>query len=67
MDVEINLLHFIPLIRDNNNLVSTEASLKHFLTQALASAVLLCAIILFLLANNLLINLDNNYSRIIQC
>ena len=32
---------------------------------ALASAVLLFAIILFLLENNLLINLDNSYSRII--
>ena len=59
------MLSFIPLIRDNNNLISTEASLKYFLTQALASAVLLFAIILFLLENNLLINLDNSYSRII--
>lgn len=63
--LEINLLSFIPLIRDNNNLISTEASLKYFLTQALASAVLLFAIILYLLENNLIIDLNNNYSTII--
>nr|YP_010613563.1 NADH dehydrogenase subunit 2 [Rivellia apicalis]WAR64255.1 NADH dehydrogenase subunit 2 [Rivellia apicalis] len=45
MGLEINLLSFIPLMSDNN-LMSTEASLKYFLTQALASAVLLFAIIL---------------------
>ena len=39
---------FIPLIRDNK-LISTEASLKYFLTQALASSVFLFAVILFLL------------------
>lgn len=42
------MLAFIPLIRDNK-LISTEASLKYFLTQALASSVFLFAVILFLL------------------
>nr|QRZ60662.1 NADH dehydrogenase subunit 2 [Prosthiochaeta sp. CAU WL-2019511] len=45
MGLEINLLSFIPLMSDNN-LMSTEASLKYFLTQALASTVLLFAVIL---------------------
>lgn len=49
--LEINLLSFIPLIRDRNNLKSTEASLKYFLTQALASTVLLFAVILLILKN----------------
>nr|QUL58876.1 NADH dehydrogenase subunit 2 [Hydrotaea unicidentata] len=48
MGLEINLLAFIPLMSDNK-LMSTEASLKYFLTQALASAVFLFAVILFLL------------------
>nr|QNE85466.1 NADH dehydrogenase subunit 2 [Nanna flavipes] len=48
MGLEINLLSFIPLMKDNK-LMSTEASLKYFLTQALASAVLLFAIILFII------------------
>lgn len=50
--LEINLLSFIPLIIDLNNLISTEASLKYFLTQAFASSLLLFAIILFMILNN---------------
>nr|YP_009126975.1 NADH dehydrogenase subunit 2 [Sarcophaga crassipalpis]AFZ41146.1 NADH dehydrogenase subunit 2 [Sarcophaga crassipalpis]AMH85656.1 NADH dehydrogenase subunit 2 [Sarcophaga bullata] len=51
MGLEINLLSFIPLMSDNK-LMSTEASLKYFLTQALASSVFLFATILFLLNSN---------------
>lgn len=48
-------MSFIPLIRDRN-LISTEASLKYFLTQALASAVLLFSIILIIFdLNNYLV------------
>nr|QBF00258.1 NADH dehydrogenase subunit 2 [Stegana hirtipenis]QBF00259.1 NADH dehydrogenase subunit 2 [Stegana hirtipenis] len=53
MGLEINLLSFIPLMSDNNNLMSTEASLKYFLVQALASAVLLFSIILMMMKNNM--------------
>nr|ACJ03833.1 NADH dehydrogenase subunit 2 [Stegana quadrata] len=52
MGLEINLLSFIPLMSDNNNLMSSEASLKYFLVQALASTVLLFAIILMMMKNN---------------
>nr|YP_010022641.1 NADH dehydrogenase subunit 2 [Muscina pascuorum]QOP39489.1 NADH dehydrogenase subunit 2 [Muscina pascuorum] len=45
MGLEINLLSFIPLMSDDK-LMSTEASLKYFLTQALASSVFLFAVIL---------------------
>lgn len=45
--LEINLLSFIPLSIKSNNLFSSEASLKYFLTQALASSTLLFSIILF--------------------
>nr|YP_009536169.1 NADH dehydrogenase subunit 2 [Nemorilla maculosa]AYM35200.1 NADH dehydrogenase subunit 2 [Nemorilla maculosa] len=51
MGLEINLLAFIPLMSDNK-LMSTESSLKYFLTQALASSILLFAMILFLLNSN---------------
>nr|AEZ35038.1 NADH dehydrogenase subunit 2 [Amiota xishuangbanna] len=51
MGLEINLLSFIPLMSDNSNLMSTESSLKYFLTQALASTVLLFSIILLMLKN----------------
>nr|YP_005089100.1 ND2 gene product [Liriomyza huidobrensis]AEO51710.1 NADH dehydrogenase subunit 2 [Liriomyza huidobrensis] len=50
MGLEINLLAFIPLMSDNN-LMSTESSLKYFLTQALASTVFIFSSILFLMEN----------------
>nr|QBF01197.1 NADH dehydrogenase subunit 2 [Stegana sp. 1874 JL-2019] len=62
MGLEINLLSFIPLMSDNNNLMSTEASLKYFLVQAMASTILLFAIILSLMINN--INYEMNLSYI---
>nr|YP_009692417.1 NADH dehydrogenase subunit 2 [Mesonemoura metafiligera]QEH58817.1 NADH dehydrogenase subunit 2 [Mesonemoura metafiligera] len=46
MGLEINLLSFIPLMTNSKNLLSTEASLKYFLVQALASATLLFSVIL---------------------
>nr|YP_010239112.1 NADH dehydrogenase subunit 2 [Miltogramma oestracea]QTF74372.1 NADH dehydrogenase subunit 2 [Miltogramma oestracea] len=55
MGLEINLLAFIPLMSDNK-LMSTEASLKYFLTQALASSIILFALILFLLYPNVISN-----------
>jgi NADH-ubiquinone oxidoreductase chain 2 len=45
LGLEINLLSFIPLMADKHNQFSTEAALKYFLTQALASAILLFAVI----------------------
>uniref|UniRef100_UPI0030028A36 NADH dehydrogenase subunit 2 n=1 Tax=Mesyatsia karakorum TaxID=3111802 RepID=UPI0030028A36 len=52
MGLEINLLSFIPLMTNTNNLLSTEASLKYFLTQALASATLLFTVIIAALMFN---------------
>nr|YP_010987356.1 NADH dehydrogenase subunit 2 [Lednia tumana]QCF39710.1 NADH dehydrogenase subunit 2 [Lednia tumana]WOL43199.1 NADH dehydrogenase subunit 2 [Lednia tumana] len=46
MGLEINLLSFIPLMTNSKNLFLTEASLKYFLVQALASATLLLSVIL---------------------
>lgn len=45
-------MSFIPLIINTNNLLSSEASLKYFLTQALASSVLLLGVIIFFLLHN---------------
>nr|YP_010627162.1 NADH dehydrogenase subunit 2 [Pandesma quenavadi]WBK26853.1 NADH dehydrogenase subunit 2 [Pandesma quenavadi] len=44
--LEINLLSFIPLISNSNNLLSTEASLKYFLTQSIASINFLFSILM---------------------
>nr|YP_009487758.1 NADH dehydrogenase subunit 2 [Anopheles parvus]AWB98615.1 NADH dehydrogenase subunit 2 [Anopheles parvus] len=53
MGLEINLLSFIPLMTDNKkNLLTSESSLKYFLTQAFASSVLLFAIIILMFNNN---------------
>nr|YP_009919078.1 NADH dehydrogenase subunit 2 [Simulium noelleri]QMP96671.1 NADH dehydrogenase subunit 2 [Simulium noelleri] len=61
--LEINLLSFIPLMIDTNNLLSTEASLKYFLTQALASAIFLFSSIFFIIQLNTfsMINLNSNF------
>nr|YP_010564715.1 NADH dehydrogenase subunit 2 [Volucella nitobei]UZA61105.1 NADH dehydrogenase subunit 2 [Volucella nitobei] len=58
MGLEINLLSFIPLMSDNN-LMSNEASLKYFLTQTLASSILLFSIILLMYKTNSMIQMNN--------
>nr|QXG19516.1 NADH dehydrogenase subunit 2 [Drosophila serrata] len=65
MGLEINLLSFIPLLSDNNNSMSTEASLKYFLTQALASTVLLFSSILLMLKNNMNTEINENLTSMI--
>nr|WNO18723.1 NADH dehydrogenase subunit 2 [Caprona alida alida] len=44
--LEINLLSFIPLITKSNNLLTSEASLKYFLIQSIASINFLFSILL---------------------
>nr|QXG19204.1 NADH dehydrogenase subunit 2 [Drosophila eugracilis] len=65
MGLEINLLSFIPLLSDNNNLTSTESSLKYFLTQALASTVLLFSSILLMLKNNMNNEINESFTSMI--
>nr|YP_010564780.1 NADH dehydrogenase subunit 2 [Volucella inanoides]UZA61183.1 NADH dehydrogenase subunit 2 [Volucella inanoides] len=64
MGLEINLLSFIPLMSDNN-LMSNEASLKYFLTQTLASSILLFSTILLMYKINF-INQMNNYMKMMM-
>nr|YP_010327167.1 NADH dehydrogenase subunit 2 [Dryocoetes hectographus]UJG10828.1 NADH dehydrogenase subunit 2 [Dryocoetes hectographus] len=45
--LEINLLSFIPLMKTQKNKFSSESTSKYFLTQAMASFILLFSIILF--------------------
>nr|YP_009995246.1 NADH dehydrogenase subunit 2 [Ochthebius puncticollis]QNP09636.1 NADH dehydrogenase subunit 2 [Ochthebius puncticollis] len=47
MGLEINLLSIVPLLSNSKNMINNEASLKYFITQALASTILLFSIILF--------------------
>nr|YP_009537883.1 NADH dehydrogenase subunit 2 [Limenitis camilla]AYN60600.1 NADH dehydrogenase subunit 2 [Limenitis camilla] len=63
--LEINLLSFIPLITTPNNLLNSEASLKYFLTQSIASINFLFSILLSLfLMKNFFFN--NFFSLIIN-
>nr|ALO77654.1 NADH deshydrogenase subunit 2 [Anaspis sp. ANA01] len=48
MGLEINLLSIIPLISSTKNMYSTESAMKYFITQALASMILLFTVILML-------------------
>nr|AXS65851.1 NADH dehydrogenase subunit 2 [Cucujoidea sp. 16 KM-2017] len=45
MGLEINLLSIIPLMNSTKNLYPSEASIKYFITQAIASSIVLVAII----------------------
>nr|YP_010947538.1 NADH dehydrogenase subunit 2 [Kentrochrysalis sieversi]WGO76528.1 NADH dehydrogenase subunit 2 [Kentrochrysalis sieversi] len=55
--LEINLMSFIPLISNSNNLLSSEASLKYFLTQSIASMNFLFSILIkMILMNNFEMN-----------
>nr|YP_003848708.1 NADH dehydrogenase subunit 2 [Teinopalpus aureus]ADK66451.1 NADH dehydrogenase subunit 2 [Teinopalpus aureus] len=47
--LEINLLSFIPLISNSKNLLSSEAALKYFLTQSIASINFLFTILLMMI------------------
>nr|YP_003735156.1 NADH dehydrogenase subunit 2 [Spilonota lechriaspis]ADI51558.1 NADH dehydrogenase subunit 2 [Spilonota lechriaspis] len=54
--LEINLLTFIPLISNSKNLLSSEASLKYFLTQSIASINFLFIILMKMMFFNLEMN-----------
>nr|WAR69094.1 NADH dehydrogenase subunit 2 [Papilio helenus]WIL10263.1 NADH dehydrogenase subunit 2 [Papilio helenus] len=56
--LEINLLSFIPLISSYKNLLSSEAALKYFLTQAIASINFLFSILIKMI---LMKNFEINY------
>nr|YP_009412725.1 NADH dehydrogenase subunit 2 [Anabropsis carnarius]ASK85596.1 NADH dehydrogenase subunit 2 [Anabropsis carnarius] len=60
MGLEINLLSFIPLMTNSKNIMSTEASLKYFLIQALASTLLLFSVILMHLSTDMSILMNNH-------
>nr|YP_009049144.1 NADH dehydrogenase subunit 2 [Tribolium audax]AIE43737.1 NADH dehydrogenase subunit 2 [Tribolium audax] len=60
MGLEINLLSIIPLFSNNKNTFSSESSLKYFITQAMASLILLMSILLLLITNEFIHPLMNS-------
>nr|YP_004935231.1 NADH dehydrogenase subunit 2 [Cramptonomyia spenceri]AET13056.1 NADH dehydrogenase subunit 2 [Cramptonomyia spenceri] len=69
MGLEINLLSFIPLMINTKNLMSTEASLKYFLTQALASSILIFIILIYTIKFNFIYQFPNllDYESLMIC
>nr|ARH54977.1 NADH dehydrogenase subunit 2 [Deporaus tristis] len=63
--LEINLLSMIPLLSNSKNLFPSEAALKYFITQALASSILLFSIIVSLNLNDFPQSF-NNYPMMIM-
>nr|ANJ70628.1 NADH dehydrogenase subunit 2 [Pterostichus madidus] len=59
MGLEINLLSFIPLLKEKNNPYSTESSIKYFLVQALASTMFLFSILMIMMMKNTINNILN--------
>nr|QDG01026.1 NADH dehydrogenase subunit 2 [Tenebrio molitor] len=60
MGLEINLLSVIPIFSEKKNVFSTEASMKYFITQAMASLILLMSVIMLLLTNEFINPLMNS-------
>nr|WOR80641.1 NADH dehydrogenase subunit 2 [Luciola sp.] len=59
MGLEINLLSIIPIIQ-NKNILSSESSIKYFITQALASTIIMMSIIMMMWKFNFSSNLNMN-------
>nr|AOY39981.1 NADH dehydrogenase subunit 2 [Scolytinae sp. BMNH 1040174] len=60
MGLEINLLSFIPIMKTPNNKYSSESVSKYFMTQAMASFILLFSMLLFTNLNEFSFELENN-------
>nr|ARH54338.1 NADH dehydrogenase subunit 2 [Cyrtanaspis phalerata] len=60
MGLEINLLSIIPLFNNTKNMFSSEASMKYFIVQAMASMILLFSIIMMFLLTEFINPLMNS-------
>nr|YP_009725530.1 NADH dehydrogenase subunit 2 [Homoeoxipha nigripes]QHQ73121.1 NADH dehydrogenase subunit 2 [Homoeoxipha nigripes] len=60
MGLEINMMSFIPMLSEKNNILSSEASLKYFLIQALSSSIFIMSSISMLNFSNLFPNIFEN-------
>nr|WNL54407.1 NADH dehydrogenase subunit 2 [Amitermes sp.] len=67
MGLEINLMSFIPLMSNVKNMYNTEASLKYFIVQVLASATLLFMVVMKTLTEDLFTFESSVYTSMIIC
>nr|AIY61633.1 NADH dehydrogenase subunit 2 [Nasutitermes nr. perparvus TB-2014] len=65
--LEINLMSFIPLMSNVKNMYNTEASLKYFIVQVLASATLLFMVVMKTLTEDLFTFESSTYTPMIIC
>nr|WHM51797.1 NADH dehydrogenase subunit 2 [Anacanthotermes sp.] len=65
MGLEINLLSFIPLMMNQNNIYTTESSIKYFIVQAAASSSLLFLVLMKTMMESMTPLPESNYSSII--
>nr|YP_009726959.1 NADH dehydrogenase subunit 2 [Cryptotermes declivis]QIA95619.1 NADH dehydrogenase subunit 2 [Cryptotermes declivis] len=66
MGLEINLMSFIPLMSSQDDIFTTEASLKYFIIQALASSALLFLVVMETLISQIPMAESNNHSYVIM-
>nr|YP_010264232.1 NADH dehydrogenase subunit 2 [Lucanus prometheus]UIN24744.1 NADH dehydrogenase subunit 2 [Lucanus prometheus] len=66
LGLEINLLSFMPLISPNKNAFSSESALKYFITQAMASSILLFSLILISLNSPFFIKSESILNMILN-
>nr|UQJ75261.1 NADH dehydrogenase subunit 2 [Pterotermes occidentis] len=64
--LEINLMSFIPLMSSQENIFTTEASLKYFIVQALASSTLLFLVVMKTFMNQNVTTGGNIYEQMIM-
>nr|YP_010363590.1 NADH dehydrogenase subunit 2 [Priotyrannus closteroides]UNZ12704.1 NADH dehydrogenase subunit 2 [Priotyrannus closteroides] len=64
--LEINLLSIIPLLSEGKNFYPSESALKYFITQALASTILLFSIVMSFNLKEFLPTESNNISEMIM-
>nr|AQP29388.1 NADH dehydrogenase subunit 2 [Nasutitermes sp. C TB-2017] len=67
MGLEINLMSFIPLMSNVKNMYNTEASLKYFIVQVMASATLLFMVAMKTLTEDLFTFESSTYTSMIIC
>nr|WRO44923.1 NADH dehydrogenase subunit 2 [Themus luteipes] len=58
MGLEMNLLAIIPLMYTKNNITSSEASVKYFIVQTIASSIIIINIIMIMINSNMQTNLN---------
>nr|WIL79810.1 NADH dehydrogenase subunit 2 [Callimerus nigroapicalis] len=62
MGLEINMISIMPLFSQSKNMYTSEASIKYFLTQALASMIILFSIILLSILSKMLNETESMFS-----